>query len=310
MAIAELFWNDKEYALSHKHFVDLAINDPHPAVKLAALELLAPLLNYDEDFAFTQFLALCNKDLRMACGYESHYFFNNGFKCEHQEDLISLVLKMLSSEYQDVRKEAARQIYARWYFYDLFQEELKIIFNDTGILKEGCTSVVNQLLCDGHGDENLEKLQSSFEILVNDNDEGILRSISSTVGHDEFWNKTNSVELFEIFAKSKAAHFNLYGLFHYFENKSDSYTEYSSSLLTLVINITTNSTSNSESKNERFQDSEIIKVVQRLYDEATDDEDSDTLSICLDIWDYLFQSDAYSSLVLRTTNHLENGLLS
>ena len=140
--------------------------------------------------------------------------------------------------------------------------------------------------------------------------QGILRSISSTVGHDEFWNKTNSVELFEIFAKSKAAHFNLYGLFHYFENKSDSYTEYSSSLLTLVINITTNSTSNSESKNERFQDSEIIKVVQRLYDEATDDEDSDTLSICLDIWDYLFQSDAYSSLVLRTTNHLENGLLS
>lgn len=310
LAIAELFWNDKEYALSHKHFVDLAINDPHPAVKLAALELLAPLLNYDEDFAFTQFLALCKKDLRMACGYESHYFFNNGFKGEHQEDLISLVLKMLSSEYQDVRKEAARQIYARWYFYDLFQEELKIIFNDTGILKEGCTSVVNQLLCDGYGDENLEKLQSSFEILVNDNDESILRSISNTVGHDEFWNKTNSAKLFEIFANSKAAHFNLYGLFHYFENKGDSYTEYSSSLLTLIINITTNSTTNSEFRNERFQDSEIIKVVQRLYDEATDDEDSDTLNICLDIWDYLFQSDAYSSLVLRTTNQIENGLLS
>ncbi len=73
-AIADLFWNDKEYALSHKYFVTLAINDPHPAVNMAALELLAPLLNYDEDFAFTQFLDLCNKDLRMTCGYESHYF--------------------------------------------------------------------------------------------------------------------------------------------------------------------------------------------------------------------------------------------
>lgn len=310
LAIADLFWNDKEYALSNKHFIDLAINDPHPAVNMAALELLVPFLNYDEDFAFAQFLALCNKDLRMACGYESHYFFNNGFTAKYQKDLISLVLKMLSSDYEDVRKEAARQIYARWYFYDLFQDEIKIIFNDTGVLKQGCTSVVNQLLCDGHGDENLEKLQSTFTILVNDNDESILLSMSNTVGHDEFWNKTNSIELFKIFASSKAAHFNLYSLFQYFENKVDSYNQYTSSLLTLVINITTNSTTNSEFKNGSFQDSEIIKVVQRLYDEATDDEDSETLNICLDIWDYLFQSDTYSSFVLRASNHIENGLLS
>lgn len=308
--IADLFWENEQYALDHKHFVDSAISDPHPAVNMAALELMTPFLNYDEDFAFTRFLTLCNKDMRMTCGYESNHFFNNGFTTKYQKDLISLVLNMLSSEYQDVRKEAARQIYARWYFYDLFQDELKIIFNDTGILKEGCTSVVKQLLCDKHGDENLEKLQSSFHILVNDNDEDTLRSISTTVGRNAFWNKTNSAELFEIFVHSKAAHFNLYGLFHYFESKSESYTEYSSSLLTLVINITTNSTINNGFKNGSFQDSEIIKVVQRLYDEATDDEDSETLNICLDIWDYLFQSDTYSSLVLRTSNHIENGLLS
>ncbi|EPR4202510.1 hypothetical protein ACU51X_001358, partial [Acinetobacter baumannii] len=310
LAIADLFWNDKEYALSHKYFVTLAINDPHPAVNMAALELLAPLLNYDEDFAFTQFLDLCNKDLRMTCGYESHYFFNNGFKGKYQNAMVSLVLNMLSSEYQDVRKEAARQIYARWYFYDLFQDEIKIIFKDNSVLKEGCTSVVKQLLCDRHGDENLEKLQTSFEILVNDNNKNTLHSISTCAGHTGFWNKTNSVELFKIFATSKAAHFNLYSLFRYFENSAESYNVYSSSLLSLVINITTKSTDTSESRNTNLLDAEIIKVIQRLYDEATEDEDSETLNICLDIWDYVFQSDAYSSLVLRTINHIENGLLS
>lgn len=309
-AIADIFWNDKEYALSHKYFVNLAINDPHPAVNMAALELLAPLLNYDEDFTFTQFLDLCNKDLRMACGYESHYFFNNGFKGKYQNAMVSLVLNMLSSEYQDVRKEAARQIYARWYFYDLFQDEIKIIFKDNSVLKEGCTSVVKQLLCDGHGDENLEKLQTSFEILVNDNNKNTLHSISTCAGHNGFWNKTNSVELFKIFATSKAAHFNLYSLFRYFENTAESYNVYSSSLLSLIINITTTSTDTSESRNANLLDAEIIKVVQRLYDEATEDEDNETLNICLDIWDYVFQSDAYSSLVLRTINHIENGLLS
>lgn len=308
--IADLFWENEQYALDNKHFVDSAINDPHPAVNMAALELMTPFLKYDEDFAFTRFLTLCKKDVRMTCGYESNHFFNNGFTTKYQKDLISLVLKMLSSDYEEVRKEAARQIYARWYFYDLFQDEIKKIFKDNSVLKEGCTSVVKQLLCERHGDENLEKLQTSFEILVNDNNKNILLSISTCAGHNGFWNKTNSVELFKIFATSKAAHFNLYSLFRYFENTTESYSVYSSSLLSLVINITTKSTDSSESRNANLLDAEIIKVVQRLYDEATEDEDSETLNICLDIWDYVFQSDAYSSLVLRKINHIENGLLS
>lgn len=52
----------------------------------------------------------------------------------------------------------------------------------------------------------------------------------------------------------------------------------------------------------------LTKILQRMYDEAVDDEDDITLSLCLDVWNNLLESDSYE--VRRATKHLENGLLS
>ncbi|HCD3132026.1 TPA: hypothetical protein NBM72_003690, partial [Acinetobacter baumannii] len=62
--LAKKFWDDKEYALSHKHIIENALNDEHAAVRMATADLLLPMYNYDRNYAFQKFVELCKKDLR------------------------------------------------------------------------------------------------------------------------------------------------------------------------------------------------------------------------------------------------------
>jgi hypothetical protein len=56
-----------------------------------------------------------------------------------------------------------------------------------------------------------------------------------------------------------------------------------------------------------IRDSELIKVLQRLYEEAADDDDDDAINQCLDIWDYLLNAQIYSAI--DATAKLDNGML-
>lgn len=84
----------------------------------------------------------------------------------------------------------------------------------------------------------------------------------------------------------------------------------SDSLLGLVKNIV-EVDKNDESfkyRHMRIRESSLLKVLQRLYDEATEDEDDEAISICLDIWDELLNSEIYTAM--SAVKELDNGLLS
>ena len=57
-----------------------------------------------------------------------------------------------------------------------------------------------------------------------------------------------------------------------------------------------------------IRESSLIKILQRLYDEATDDENNAAVNTCLDIWDKLLRSEVYSAI--NASKELEGGLLS
>jgi hypothetical protein len=64
-------------------------------------------------------------------------------------------------------------------------------------------------------------------------------------------------------------------------------------------------------KNQRavkIQESDLIKVLQRLYEEAADDEDDEAINQCLDIWDYLLKAQVYSAI--GATAKLNSGMLN
>ncbi|ELJ8661913.1 ATP-binding protein [Vibrio cholerae] len=310
IAIAKLFFKNELLANQNRDVVDQAIVDEHPAVKMSALELLKPYLNYDSLFAHTKFIELCTEDIRVSGGYGANYFFNQGFESERVNEYIELVLRMLGSQYVDIRKEAARQIYARWFFNDLFEHELALVLKGDKELRSGCASVLSQFLSEDKYHDRIGKIESSYIMLLNDEDKDILQEVGSCVQYDSYWTKHNSTVLFSEFVKSKAARFCIDSLFRKLEDFPGMLIGMSDSLLGLVKNIV-EVDKNDESFKHRYmhiRESSLLKVLQRLYDEATEDEDDEAISICLDIWDELLNSEIYTAM--SAVKELDNGLLS
>ncbi|MCF7512728.1 hypothetical protein L3V43_00070 [Pseudoalteromonas sp. L23] len=210
---------------------------------------------------------------------------------------------MIKSPYGDVKKEAARQIYARWFFDDLFQEEIDLVINGENILKEGCASVIRQFLTEDKYHDIIDKVIIAYTAFLNCDSEDILKTVGSCVGAEHYWTKHNTRDLFEIFAQSSAAKHCLWELFNQLENQAGSITEYSDHLLKLVVNLT----EGSKLKSLSIDYSSLIKVLQRLYDEATEDEDKAAVNICLDIWDRLLESDVFDAI--SAVKKLDKGLL-
>lgn len=306
--IADIFWHNKVFALENLELVDCAINDEHSSVNIAAIFLLTPLLNYHNDYAHNKFIELCHKDLRMTCGYGAHHFFNQGFDGKHQAQYIDLVLSMLTSTYDEVKKEAAKQIYARWFFNTLFEEQLNMVLQGDNILKQGCASVVCQFLREDKYHDKIGKIEPAYQLLINDDNDEILKKMGTCVRNENYWSKPNVDKLFNLLVTSKAAIHCLYLLFNTLEKYPRSLSNLSYPILQLVNNITANYNVNDQSLRVEVQESSLLAVLQRLYDEATEDQDKEALNTCLDIWDILLQSEMYSAI--KAINKLDKSLLS
>jgi hypothetical protein len=306
--VSHLFWDNEERATELQYLIQTAIDDPHPAVNIVALDMLLPWLNYDQDFALKTFIALCNKDLRMAFGHGAHYFFNHGFDEQYQSNFVNLVLRMLDSPFEDIQKEAARQVFARWFFNDLFQGQIDKVLQGDDKHREGVASVMAQFLQENKYQDHFYKLPSKYALLVNDNSQEVLRAVGRCVDNENFWNSVISTEIFNVFVNSKAALLCLYELFNALEKHGGSLLDYQTQLLQLVNNLTSSDSSKNEMQNVHIRESSLIKILQRLYDEATDDENNDAVNTCLDIWDKLLRSEVYSAI--NASKELEGGLLS
>jgi hypothetical protein len=216
---------------------------------------------------------------------------------------------MLDTSFEDIQKEAVRQVFARWFFNDLFQEQINKVMQGDEKHREGVASVMAQFLQEKKYQDRFHKLPSIYALLVNDDSKKVRRVIGNCVGNENFWNSIISAEIFNVFVNSKAALLCLYELFNALEKHGGSLLDYQTQLLQLVNNLTSSDSSKNEMQNVHIRESSLIKILQRLYDEATDDdENNDAVNTCLDIWDKLLRSEVYSAI--NASKELEGGLLS
>lgn len=306
--IAKIFWDNDEYARNNLSLIDSAINDSHPAVKIVAVELLAPFLNYDTEYALQKFIELCHADLRMSCAHQSYHFFNSAFTDELRDQYVALVKLMLTSGYEEVRKQAGTQIFARYFFNDLFEDDLSLLLTGDESAKLGIAQVLVQFLTIDDYAEQEHKLVDVYKALINDSSQKVRDKLLFCIQEKNFWNKGVTKELVDIYMNSQVAHAQLYHLFYALENHVLNLENYKSMLLQLFSEITTTNLSDESKQNIHSEMDKLTKVLQRIYDEAVDDEDEDVLNMCLDIWDNLLKLDGYA--VMQASKHLENGLLS
>ncbi|EOD4267973.1 hypothetical protein NQ999_10815 [Acinetobacter baumannii] len=303
--LAKKFWDDKEYALSHKHIIENALNDEHAAVRMATADLLLPMYNYDRNYAFQKFVELCKKDLRNTLSNGYYYYFNKAFDIEFKESFIALVQMMVSSPYQDVRKEGHKQVIARWLFNGLFEEELKQGLeskNHESLL--GYASVISQLLGNDTKGYDHQKMKRIFNILVNSENEEILKNIGRFF-NQKFWSKRYAREFFYIYIHSKALNHNIYNVLHSIEESSMNMAQFSDLIIIMIQNILK---LNTQELVSRMDVDTITRVIQRLYDQAENDKDDETLDYCLDMLDELLASN--HSFTRNMTDKLDFGLLA
>ncbi|MGI6994485.1 hypothetical protein [Providencia sp. KP2202517] len=261
-AIGRLYWKSERLASELINSLDDVINDPHPAVNYSASELLLPIYNYNRQLAHQKFLELCNKDLRMSCIRGNHYFFNDGFTEDSlfREQYINLTLRMKCSPFDEVKKEAGRQIAARWFFYELFSEEIHVLKRWDTPLKSGATSVISQFLTESRYNVTIKKLLPLYDILSNDDDKLILEKIGRSVSNKNYWSRADTASFFSVLANSKAALHNLWAIFHYLDENKVNLVGISNELLQLVKNIVN---SDAVDKNQRASvHSPLIKTLQ------------------------------------------------
>lgn len=303
--LANKFWDDQEYALSHKYLIENALNDEHAAVRMATADLLLPMYNYDKNYAFEKFIELCQKDIRNTLSDGYHYYFNNAFTGQYRKSFLSLVKTMLESKYKDVRKEGHKQVVARWLFNDLFETELQLGLESKNVeCLLGYASVINQLLGDDTKSYDYTKLKSIFEILVNLEDEDILKKMGRFFSQN-FWSKRYTREFFEIYVHSKALNYNVYNVLHSIEESSMNMAQFSDLIIIMIQNILKLKT---QELMNNLDTNAITRVIQQLYDQAENDEDDETLGYCLDMWDELLASN--HSFIRNVTNNLDIGLLT
>jgi hypothetical protein len=308
-AIGNLYWKSEDLIERHLGSLDDVTNDPHPAVNYSSSHLLLPLFNYNRKLAHEKFLALCNKDLRMCCIDGNHHFFNDGFtdNCNFVEQYTELVLQMKNSDFDEVKKEAGRQITARWFFYGLFDEEISVVAQWALPLKNGAANVMSQFLTEARYNAYIKKLLPLYEALANDEDKQLLEKIGRSVSNKNYWTRMDADAFFSVLTNSKAAIYSLWQIFHYLDENKVSLVGISNELLQLVKNVVNSDVADKSQLTMNIRDSELIKVLQRLYEEAADDEDDDAINQCLDIWDYLLSAQIYSAI--DATAKLDNGML-
>lgn len=305
-ALAEIFRKNKEFALANLDIIQAAINEEHPAVQITSTALLLPILNYNEDYAHKNFSILCRKNIIFSCSPEANCFFNSGFEGPYEYLYIELVLNMLNSDNSEVRMQAAKQIYARWFFGNLFADELEQVLNGDDVLKNGCTDFIIQILENDEYTDKIEKIEFAYERLLNDENIEIVRKLGLCINSKNYWTKSNFQKLFSILVNSRAAIYCINELCWTINNYPAKLTDLCPLLLILVENI--NRRYQSEDIWDSCQDeSNLISPIQRIYDEAIEDEDKETMNICLDICDELFKLRPHTAL--KITKSLDNDVL-
>ncbi|WP_334324138.1 ATP-binding protein [Gilliamella apicola] len=303
LVISKIFEHNQEFALQHLGIIDNAINDNHPAVNIAAVSLLAPLLNYNDDYAHQKFIELCHKDLRMTCANNAYRFFNQGFETKYRSQYIDLTIRMVNSHIDEVKELAGKQIYARWFFNDLFIEQKQYLLKDT-ILKKGCASMLCELLRLDNYNDKIHKIENTYQLLLNDNDTNILKEVSRCINDENYWKKPNSNKLFELFITSKAAIYCFKDLVNYLNKTPKSLLSFGQPIFKLLEAIVPHY----DKTNFYVSERRLVDFLKRLYDEAVEDENGTAINTCLDIWDKLLKSDFF--FTKDAIDQLNTGLLN
>jgi hypothetical protein len=285
-AIGALLWHHTDWLEKLRYGIDALIRDYHPAVRMAAIDAIMPVLNINKVLAVNWFCQACNDDLRIAASPRALLFFNYSFN-SHAEQITPLVQAMINSPLEEVAQEGAEEATARWLFQNLFEDELKSCRNGTIPQRKGVAQVAAHFLQD---EKYFARCQDLLTPLINDPDGEVRKEAAKMARNPNFLKTVTNRNFLHTYINSKA----------YIDNSSSivyDLKEFSGSLLPLseiifdickIFSTTLLEKTRDASLHILHSVSEIYSVLLRLYEQAQDN--AVIRDRCLDIWDMLFEN--------------------
>lgn len=288
-AIRQLLWEHPKLFSKLRPAIESLVRDHHPAVRMAAAEMLLPVLNIDKDQAVEWYVTACSEDLRVATAPRGSEFYNYTIP-SHLAKIGPIIRQMVLSPIDEVAEEGARQVAARWIFQGCFAEELQICQAGTVPQRQGIAKAAAHLL---HTSSHTETCQKLLRPLLNDPDKAVREELHHLFDRypetmDAAVCKPFLLEYINSQAFADDPELFIWGL-----------KDFTGSVLFLADTIFSMceafcSAIPGESRNIGTTIpraiSETIPLLLRLYEHALAEENNEISNRCLDIWDVLFKN--------------------
>jgi hypothetical protein len=304
LAISKLCWKDEVTANKLRSTLEIIMRDSHPAIRIMAIDILCPFLDYDRQFAIKSFIKLVKDDIRLVGAYNGYQFFNLGFY-NNQHEFTNVINQMVESSFEKIREKGGIQVIARWVFHDVMKEKVDFILAGDINHRVGAAKVTKELICNTK--YSSPKLLPIYEQLLNDPDKKVRMIVSGTLRDVNFLKLEIRDELIAIYVKSKASLDSSRNLFYMFGKLDSSLIPYGKYLLQLINNIVLEKDSKCYETRSDIEH-HFPDTILKLYSEAVELEDNDTTKLCLDIWDKFFEAGIYDAK--RVTDNLVPSLLN
>jgi len=301
-AIKRLLWDRKDLLEKLRPGIESLVRDPHPAVRMAAADMLLPVLNIDKNQAVEWFVLAAEADTRVAASPRTILFFNYTIP-SHIEKMGPIIKNMVFSPWEEVATEGARQVTARWLYHRYFEEELRTCQTGTIPQRKGVADAASQLLTEN---SLFQLCQGILRPMLHDPDKEVRDELRSMFHRKELLNDETFKPLISEFIRSQTFADNPEGFVWDLK-------DFTGSILFMAETIFTMCDVFSSSLKERSREtstglphaiSEIVPILLRLYEHALASENTDIANRCLDAWDMLFMNRI--GMVGQLTRAIEN----
>jgi len=287
-AIRQLLWERNDRLEQVRPGIESLIRDPHPAVRMAAIEAVEPVLNIDKELAVRWFCDACRDDLRVAASPRAVRFFNYTIP-SHFDQVGPIIQQMANSPLEDVAQEGAGQVMARWLFHGFFEKEFAKCCRGSVPQRKGIAKVAVYFLDDRkYSKESWELL---FQLL-NDPDKEVRDELRRIFRNKDLLVDPEHEAFIKEYIKSQA-----------FADDPDHFVwslkEFAGSLISIAevifsvceeFSIILKEPSRDIGSRYPHMASEMSSVLLRLYEQAQGERNRQIVVRCLDIWDLLFEN--------------------
>jgi len=287
-AIKHLLWEHPDLFKKLRAGIDALVCDHHPAVRMAAAEMLLQVLNIDRDQAVKWFVEACEEDIRVAASPQGIQFFNYTIP-SHINSLSPIIQRMVFSTWDDVSKAGAKQVTARWLYHSFFENEVVACQFGTLPQRQGVAAVASQLLHDRAYSEMCQKI---LRPLMNDPDKEVRKEVRRVFNKPEFLNNATLKPFILEYVNSLAFTDDPQNIVRMMKDYTGSIVFISDTIFSMCDVFSSRLETESRDVNSRmpYAISETVSLLLRLYENALASEVTEIINRCLDIWDMLFQN--------------------